>query len=344
VSSNLNVLARVRSTFWRHWSVIKCYWRNRTISRGELLQLSDHDLWDIGMTRGAARFEASKPFWRKPTWDFFQNDLSNDVQRADRGPTTGQSACELRALQNTDRRPNVGRTMVGPFGNGLALILKQFLTLSWLLPGKAAAHFRHLRCERRAMAPQRRRQQNTLDSIYETMLDRLGNCKSESSWWRRIILTAEGDYILPYRKFDPHFLRIPSVRDWLSDCYVRGDLKVLATDRLLANGIDTGPVRERLACAYSRYTSNEPMLAAASIDTVVFGLLAGALSMLSPSERIIVELMRQTNQRINTTSAEIHGALSRIEELLTPRVLQSEKMNERAPVDPSELARIHVQH
>jgi uncharacterized protein YjiS (DUF1127 family) len=59
--SNLGVFARVRPTSWWHWSVIKCYlveWRNRRISRGELLQLSDHDLLDIGMTGGAAQVHA----------------------------------------------------------------------------------------------------------------------------------------------------------------------------------------------------------------------------------------------------------------------------------------------
>jgi uncharacterized protein YjiS (DUF1127 family) len=29
------------------------------------MTLSDHDLWDIGMVRSTAEYEASKPVWRK---------------------------------------------------------------------------------------------------------------------------------------------------------------------------------------------------------------------------------------------------------------------------------------
>jgi uncharacterized protein YjiS (DUF1127 family) len=50
-----------------HWDKLKRYlieWRNRSRSRWELRTLGEHDLWDVGITRGAAEFEASKPFWR----------------------------------------------------------------------------------------------------------------------------------------------------------------------------------------------------------------------------------------------------------------------------------------
>ena len=40
-------------------------WRARTLSRGDLVQLADDVLKDIGLSRAAAYQEWSKPFWRK---------------------------------------------------------------------------------------------------------------------------------------------------------------------------------------------------------------------------------------------------------------------------------------
>ena len=48
------------------WSQVKhgiAEWRHRARSRKELMNLSDADLRDIGVSRCSARFEASKPFW-----------------------------------------------------------------------------------------------------------------------------------------------------------------------------------------------------------------------------------------------------------------------------------------
>jgi uncharacterized protein YjiS (DUF1127 family) len=58
------------STFRLHqvsrWSQLKNHfaeWRRRARSRGELMSLSDGSLQDIGVCRGDAQLEASKPFW-----------------------------------------------------------------------------------------------------------------------------------------------------------------------------------------------------------------------------------------------------------------------------------------
>ena len=40
-------------------------WRARTLSRGDLVQLGDGALKDIGLSRADAYREWSKPFWRK---------------------------------------------------------------------------------------------------------------------------------------------------------------------------------------------------------------------------------------------------------------------------------------
>jgi uncharacterized protein YjiS (DUF1127 family) len=39
-------------------------WRRRARSRAELAAMDDRMLGDLGLSRGAAYFEASKPFWR----------------------------------------------------------------------------------------------------------------------------------------------------------------------------------------------------------------------------------------------------------------------------------------
>ncbi|MFZ1090450.1 MAG: DUF1127 domain-containing protein [Xanthobacteraceae bacterium] len=39
-------------------------WRRRSRDRRALAAMSDSSLWDIGLTRYDADWEASKPFWR----------------------------------------------------------------------------------------------------------------------------------------------------------------------------------------------------------------------------------------------------------------------------------------
>lgn len=48
------------------WSQVKdgfAEWRRRARSRNELINLSDADLRDIGLSRCSTEIEASKPFW-----------------------------------------------------------------------------------------------------------------------------------------------------------------------------------------------------------------------------------------------------------------------------------------
>lgn len=48
------------------WSQVKqglAEWRRRAHSRSEMINLSDADLRDIGVSRCSTDFEASKPFW-----------------------------------------------------------------------------------------------------------------------------------------------------------------------------------------------------------------------------------------------------------------------------------------
>ena len=213
-------------------------------------------------------------------------------------------------------------------GTCMAAVLTNLLQIpSLLVRGRTGAHLRRLRCERRAMAPEAKSKIDLLDSAYEATLDRLGDYRKEP-WWRKILLKAEGDYVLPYGKsdhFGPHFLRIESVCQWLSDYHVRADLKVLATERILVVGADTEAVRARLAQSYARYTFDDPILAKTPIDTVVCGLVAGALSSLGPSEQMMLSLIRESNIRINRTSAEILAAISLIDSKIAYLPVENER-------------------
>ncbi|MEM5582129.1 MULTISPECIES: DUF1127 domain-containing protein [unclassified Roseibium] len=48
-------------------------WRRRHRTRLHLLELNDHQLQDLGLTRAAARAEAMRPFWESnaPYKDWF---------------------------------------------------------------------------------------------------------------------------------------------------------------------------------------------------------------------------------------------------------------------------------
>jgi hypothetical protein len=214
----------------------------------------------------------------------------------------------------------------------IAAVLTNVLKMRSLLSLRATGEgFNRLRSERGAMAPEAGNNADLLDGIYDATLDRLGNGRGEPSWWRRVVLKAEGDYVLPYQKLDPHILRIESVREWLSDYRVRADLKALATERILAYETDAGVIRARLAQSYARCTLDDSASAQVHIETVLSGLVAGALSSLGPSERMMVSLIQQSNRRINQTNSEILGAISRIESMISK---QSALTKQREPFDP----------
>lgn len=59
-------ITTLRSRRGLRWSQVKAglaEWRRRAHSRSELINLSDADLRDIGLSRSSTDIEASKPFW-----------------------------------------------------------------------------------------------------------------------------------------------------------------------------------------------------------------------------------------------------------------------------------------
>jgi len=210
----------------------------------------------------------------------------------------------------------------GAIGTGIAALLTIAMRL---------LRTRRLRHERRAMAPGVHNEADLLDRLYVATLDRLGD-RNASTWWRKVILKAQGDFVLPPgddNRSGPHFLRLESVREWLSDYQVRADFKVLATQAILACGTDAPAARARLAVSYAHYTLDDPATAKARIEAVVCGLVAGVLIALSHSQQVLVALTRQNNLHRNHANAEILAAISRIESRMAPSARDTLPRSER---------------
>ncbi len=188
-----------------------------------------------------------------------------------------------------------------------------------LLLGNPRAYAERLRAERLAMAPGALSAGDQLDGIYNATLARLGDFRQERSWWRRVILKTESDYVLRSARTEPdadirlHFLRRASIREWLGEHDVQVDLKTLATERLLGFEIDAKALRARLAQSYADYTLEDPLLAKAAIETVVAGLVAGALAALGWPQTLMLALWRESNRRTNRADKDVLAAVSRIE-------------------------------
>jgi uncharacterized protein YjiS (DUF1127 family) len=56
----------MRTTAWRKVALARLdEWQQRSAGRRELLNLTERDLRDIGITRNDAQVEANKPFWER---------------------------------------------------------------------------------------------------------------------------------------------------------------------------------------------------------------------------------------------------------------------------------------
>jgi hypothetical protein len=194
----------------------------------------------------------------------------------------------------TAKRPPA--SPLGPIGFCIGTLLGGALQ-ALLLPGLRATskYLRRLHDERAAIDCGSGREWGRLEKIYNRTLDRLGDTRNTAGLWQRLVLVAEADCVLPYRVSEPHFLAIPSVREWLSNAYVRADLKLLASEKIFGTATDTDAARQRLADWYAHYTAEDSALAVARINAAISGLVAGVLSNLNRSEQLLIELMRYSN-------------------------------------------------
>jgi len=60
---DFTTVQRRRMLHWQHVKKAIAEWRRRARSRNELMNLSDRQLRDIGMSQGDASCESAKPFW-----------------------------------------------------------------------------------------------------------------------------------------------------------------------------------------------------------------------------------------------------------------------------------------
>lgn len=58
-------LASPGRPFWKRWLDTLLLWQKRAATRQAMLQMSDHVLKDIGLTRSQVVHEAEKPIWRE---------------------------------------------------------------------------------------------------------------------------------------------------------------------------------------------------------------------------------------------------------------------------------------
>ena len=63
VAATSDVLSGIRAIYSQAITTIEI-WRNRKNQRNHLMALNSRQLDDIGLNRGRALIEASKPFWR----------------------------------------------------------------------------------------------------------------------------------------------------------------------------------------------------------------------------------------------------------------------------------------
>jgi hypothetical protein len=231
----------------------------------------------------------------------------------------GEALSECRCVHDPKlptHRETAAATIFQSVETCLAAVLTNVLKIRSLLARLTAGQSQSQLYSERCAMMQDARKTDFMEDVYDATLDRLGNRRTDRSWSQRIFLKAQHDYILPYERSGPHLLRIESVQEWLSDYQVRADLKSLATDRILAFGTDADVIRRRLGQSYARYTSDDSELAKIYIETALSGLVAGALSSFSTSQRLTVSLVQRTNLRINQTNFEILSAISRIESLI----------------------------
>ena len=63
ITNQIRTIHRDRGLRWSQVKRNLAEWQRRARSRNELMNLSDRSLRDIGISRSAADFEATRPFW-----------------------------------------------------------------------------------------------------------------------------------------------------------------------------------------------------------------------------------------------------------------------------------------
>ena len=136
----------------------------------------------------------------------------------------------------------------------------------------------------------------SVDLLNNVLADTLGRLKGGNitdAWWQKLLSTMEQRYIAP------EFLKVRAVQEWISAGTVDGDLRVLATDRILGSTSDRMEERKRLALEYSEHTGEHKSLANGPIEVVTGILVASFFASMPSSQRPIAGMLQQMGGQFN---------------------------------------------
>ena len=183
--------------------------------------------------------------------------------------------------------------MLNPPLSSLALLLRPVIQA-------VTSRMTRLRAERMAGRNPTSLSSNLLKNILNETLDRLRGGNIEDSWWSNLLNNLEQEYIAP------EFLKKLALQEWLAEDQVSGDLKTLASARIMGITHDEVETRSRLAKSYAEQTGETLRLADVPIDVVVAVLVAGYIASIPSDQRPIAGMVQEVSRQVDDVSEQLH--------------------------------------
>ena len=101
-----------------------------------------------------------------------------------------------------------------------------------------------------------------LNAAFDQTLNRIESIRESDTWGQQVLQLVGAAYVRP------EYLDKPTIRAWLQEPTVHGDIKALACAKFIPAASDLTSVRMRLAERYSFYTSELNQLATGPIDGI----------------------------------------------------------------------------
>ena len=134
---------------------------------------------------------------------------------------------------------------------------------------------------------------NLIENSLNATLDRLRGGNIEDSWWSSLLGRLGQEYIAP------EFLKKPALQEWLAEDQVSGDLKALASARIMGSDRDDEETRSRLAQSYAERTGETHQLADGPIDVAVAILVAGHIASIPSAQHPIAGMLQEISGQFN---------------------------------------------
>ena len=141
-----------------------------------------------------------------------------------------------------------------------------------------------------------------ITQMFRGALDRLGNIRSNESWWKQLISNVAGKYTRP------HFFEIRSVQEWIIDKQIRDDFCHLARARFLGT-VYPQEVLTRIQEKYGLCTGEDTRRSNYAICVVLAVLHASIESELTPGERVVMATLRDKAIEDRNFQTELQSAL-----------------------------------